>query len=134
MRPEEPPEPATIIVLDRVDDLAPVVLHDITYTCLVTDLLEHDPCTPFRYTYNTRGESVEKDVLLDESDPVWRMLRFEEMGVVIETGERGAPAPHSTRSHGCVHSTTTLAPHPTPHAQWTTACGKATCAPTRGWR
>ena len=76
-----------MLVLDRVDDLAPAVLHDITYTCLVTDLLEHDPCTPFHYTYTARGESVAKDVLLDDTDPVWRMLRFEEMGVVIETGE-----------------------------------------------
>ena len=77
-----------MIILDRVDDLAPAVLHDITYTCLVTDLLEHDPCTPFHYTYTTRGSTVAKDVLLDDTDPVWRMLRYEEMGVVIETGER----------------------------------------------
>ncbi len=80
-----PPEAATVIVVDRVDDLTPAVLHDVTYQALVTDLLDHEPATPFTYSYTKGGVRVEKDVLLDETDPVWRQLRNEEMGTVMET-------------------------------------------------
>ena len=88
-RAGEPSEPATVIVVDSVDDLAPALLHDITYSCLVTDLLSHEPCTPFRYTFRKGGEAGGRDVLLDESDPVWRLLRFEDMGTVIDTVDEG---------------------------------------------
>lgn len=89
LRPGEPSEPACVIVVDRVDDLAPAVLHDITYSCLVTDLLDHEPCTPFHYSYRKGGATIEKDVLLDDSDPVWRMLRYEDMGTVIDGVDEG---------------------------------------------
>lgn len=89
LRPGEPPEPATVIVVDRVDDIAPALLHDITYACLVTDLLDHEPCTPYRYSYRKGGNTVEKDVLLDDTDPVWRMLRYEDMGAVIDAVDEG---------------------------------------------
>lgn len=89
LRPGEPSEPATVIIVDRVDDLAPALLHDITYSCLVTDLLDHEPCTPFHYSYRKSGQVIERDVLLDDSDPVWRLLRYEDMGAVIDAVDEG---------------------------------------------
>lgn len=90
LRPGEPSEPATVIIVDRVDDLAPALLHDITYSCLVTDLLDHEPCTPFHYSYRKGGQLYEKDVLLDDaSDPVWRLLRYEDMGACIDAVDEG---------------------------------------------
>lgn len=90
LRSGEPPEPATVIVVDRVDDLAPALLHDTTYSCLVTDLLKHTPCMPFLHTYKKKtGERVEKEVLLDESDPVWRSLRYEDMQAVTDIVDEG---------------------------------------------
>jgi Sec1 family len=99
LRSGEPPEPATVIVVDRVDDLAPAVLHDITYTCLVTDLLDHEPCTPFHFRYR-RGENyIERDVLLDDNDPVWRLLRYEDMGAVIDQVDEGVRMANQRAEH-----------------------------------
>ena len=39
------PNHATLLIVDRVDDIAPALLHDISYASLVIDLLKHDPCT-----------------------------------------------------------------------------------------
>lgn len=37
--------PATLLIVDRVDDIAPALMHDLTYGSLIVDLLSHDPCT-----------------------------------------------------------------------------------------
>jgi hypothetical protein len=92
LRPGEPPEPATVFVIDRADDLAAAVLHDISYCSLVTDLLGHEPCTPFHFSFSKGGVTTERDVLLDDSDPVWRSLRYEEMGAVVEAVDNGVRA------------------------------------------
>lgn len=87
----EPPEPAVVLIVDRADDIVPALLHDITYSCLVVDLLDHIPATPFRYTYKEgRGDAAvekEKNVLLDDADPVWRLHRYEDMGTSIDSSE-----------------------------------------------
>jgi hypothetical protein len=95
----EPPEAATVIVVDRVDDLAAVLLHDVSYESLVVDLLDHVPSTPFRYSYKRGGQTVDKDVLLDESDPVWRNMRHEDMGTVIDTVDQGVREAKARESH-----------------------------------
>jgi hypothetical protein len=82
-----PTEPATVIIVDRVDDIAPAVMHDLTYSCVLTDLLDHEPNTPFHFEYTKGGVRVEKDVLLDDSDPVWRSLRYEELPAVMQATE-----------------------------------------------
>jgi hypothetical protein len=92
LRPGEPPEPAVLIVVDRVDDLAPALLHDIAYSTLTTDLLDHEPGTPFHFEYKRKKELVAKTVLLNETDPVWRNLRHEDMGTVIDAVDDGVRA------------------------------------------
>jgi hypothetical protein len=82
-----PTEPATVIIVDRVDDIVPAVMHDLTYSCVLTDLLDHEPNTPFHFEYTKGGVRVEKDVLLDDSDPVWRSLRYEELPAVMQATE-----------------------------------------------
>jgi hypothetical protein len=37
--------PSTLLIVDRVDDVAPALMHDFTYSSLVVDLLNHDPCS-----------------------------------------------------------------------------------------
>ncbi len=37
--------PATLLIVDRVDDIAPALMHDFTYSGLVVDMLNHDPCS-----------------------------------------------------------------------------------------
>jgi len=91
-RTNEPLEGATVIVVDRVDDLAPLLMHDVSYEGLVVDLLDHTPASPFHYSFKKAGTVIEKDVLLDESDPVWRHLRHEDMGAVIDTVDEGVRA------------------------------------------
>jgi len=34
-KPGEPPEPATLLVVDRLDDLAPALLHELVYSVRV---------------------------------------------------------------------------------------------------
>ena len=82
-----PTEPATVIIVDRIDDIAPAVMHDLTYSCVLTDLLDHEPNTPFHFEYTKGGMRVEKDVLLDDADPVWRSLRYEELPAVMQATE-----------------------------------------------
>lgn len=99
VRPNEgdPLEPATVIIVDRVDDLAPALLHDTGYGSLVVDLLGHEYGIPFRFAYTRKsGERVTRDVLLEESsDPVWRLLRFEDMTTVEDTLDEGVRAANS---------------------------------------
>jgi hypothetical protein len=57
--------------------------------CLVSDVLNHTPCTPFTYSFEKGGNTITKEVLLDENDPVWRNLRYEDMASVIDTVETG---------------------------------------------
>ena len=82
-----PNEPAIVLVIDRVDDLVPALLHDVTYQSLVSDLLDHEPTTPFKHTYTRNGIKITKDVMLDETDPVWRLIRNDDMGTAMESLE-----------------------------------------------
>lgn len=86
-RSGSPNESAVVLVLDRVDDLVPALLHDVTYQSLVSDLLDHEPTTPFKHTYNRNGIKITKDVMLDETDPVWRLIRNDDMGTAMEALE-----------------------------------------------
>lgn len=49
--PSVPKQRATLILVDRVDDLASVLTHSMSYAGLLHDLLEHEPYT----VCNARG-------------------------------------------------------------------------------
>jgi len=40
----------------------------------VHDLLGHDPFTLYDYEHKVGGEWVTDEVMLDEADPVWRLV------------------------------------------------------------
>jgi Sec1 family len=95
LSPGEPAEPATLIILDRMDDVASALLHDVTYSSLVVDLLHHVPTTPLLFDYKAKASassassgqpaaSKKYECLLDEADPVWRSLRYEEMASILD--------------------------------------------------
>lgn len=63
-----------IIVTRAVDPVAPVI-HEWTYNAMIHDLMELDGT---KYSYETTsaaGRKEQKDVLLEEHDPVWKELR-----------------------------------------------------------
>lgn len=92
-RASGPSDPATVLILDRIDDLAPALIHDTSYTSLLIDLLGREPCTPFDFSYSTKaGKTINKEVMLDETDPVWRNVRYDDMGTVVEAIEDGVRA------------------------------------------
>ena len=43
LQPGEPTGQATLLILDRINDLAPILMHDTTYEGLTIDLLDHTP-------------------------------------------------------------------------------------------
>lgn len=68
-------ERATLIIMDRSTDPVSPLLHEYTYQAMVHDLL---PIDNDRYMseYKTKsGEVTTKDVLLNETDPQWQILR-----------------------------------------------------------
>ena len=67
-------------------------MNDIGYASLVQDLLGHELGSPLHFKYAKKGEVVEKDVLLDDSDPVWRILQHSDMGAVIDAVNDGVRA------------------------------------------
>ena len=49
---------------------------------LVHDLLGHDPFTLYDYEHKVDGEWTTEEVMLDDSDPVWRLVGiFRKRGV-----------------------------------------------------
>jgi len=84
-------ETCDLLILDRgCDPVAPVV-HDWSYECLCHDLLRmRGSQYRYRYTANN-GKTEEKDVPLDESDPLFREFRSLHVAdVLIKVSERMA--------------------------------------------
>jgi syntaxin-binding protein 1 len=72
---------ATLLFLDRREDLAAPLLHEFTYQALVYDLLESRDNL---IRYETSGDAKPKKALLNESDPLWVQFRHSHIAVVIE--------------------------------------------------
>jgi hypothetical protein len=72
LQPEEPTEPATCLVVERLDDLGSLLSHDMTYQVAVYDMLHLDPGKPFAVGGKSEGE----DHRLDASDYVWGKARY----------------------------------------------------------
>jgi len=68
-------ERPTLLLLDRSHDPLTPLLHEFTYQAMVHDLL---PVNEDRYQYNYVGnndQQITKEVLLNDSDPLWVRLR-----------------------------------------------------------
>ena len=76
-------ETCDLLILDRAFDPVAPVVHDWSYECLCHDLLRmKGPFYRYRYTSNS-GKAEEKDVPLDESDPLFRELRSAHVADVL---------------------------------------------------
>lgn len=71
-------EAGILLVLDRLDDLAPALLHGglrgSEYLPWLVDLFDYDPSDTLEFM--TR-QGKDREMLLDDSDPVWRCIRHE---------------------------------------------------------
>ncbi|CAE7349629.1 SEC1A, partial [Symbiodinium sp. KB8] len=71
-----PTKPATLLVLDRVDDLGAVLMHDLGYQCLMGDILDWVPGIPMGVPNpDTDGMTKVHVSFDDRSDPIFRTLR-----------------------------------------------------------
>lgn len=75
----------TLLIVDRtVDPLAPL-LHEYSYQAMIHDLLPIADGERYSYRYTSnRGEELRKDVLLNETDPLWPTLRHMHIADCIE--------------------------------------------------
>eukprot|EP00996_Jenningsia_fusiforme_P003553 NODE_434_length_2255_cov_23.200816_g400_i0.p1 GENE.NODE_434_length_2255_cov_23.200816_g400_i0~~NODE_434_length_2255_cov_23.200816_g400_i0.p1 ORF type:complete len:469 (+),score=82.09 NODE_434_length_2255_cov_23.200816_g400_i0:135-1541(+) len=67
----------TLLLLDRSVDLAAPLLHEFTYQAMLYDLVRND-LRGVHYTHtfvNNGGNTVVREVLLDEYDPLWVEFR-----------------------------------------------------------
>jgi len=76
-------ESCDLLILDRGADAVSPVVHDWSYECLCRDLLRMKG-NQYRYKYTANsGKTEEKDVALDESDPLFRELRSAHLADVL---------------------------------------------------
>jgi hypothetical protein len=82
-------ERATLLLLDRTEDVAGPLLHEFTYQAMVYDLLgvaahgaRHD-LYEYEFKSSKTGGAAKKDVLLAETDAVWRQLRHSHIAEAI---------------------------------------------------
>ena len=95
---------ATLIVLDRRDDLATVLRHEFTYQALIHDTYEKDiKCgigqTSFEYSSILSSGKEIKMSLSDTLDPIWMHLRHESMVDIAITFENWKKAFRSSEAY-----------------------------------
>jgi syntaxin-binding protein 1 len=94
-------ESCDLLILDRATDAVAPIVHDWSYECLCHDLLRmKGNLYRYRYTANN-GKTEEKDVLLDESDPLFRELRSAHLAdVMTHLAERAASFTETNKAAG----------------------------------
>jgi hypothetical protein len=77
LRPKEPR--AVLLIVDRVDDLVSVLVHEFTYQAMIYDLLhENIRDNYYKYSYkNEADEEVTVEMPLDETDKIWTYIRHQ---------------------------------------------------------
>ena len=70
----------TLLIVDRIDDIVPALIHDFSYSSLIVDLLDHDPVLPYLYKYiDIKNKKKEIEIMLDERDCIYQELRHLEI-------------------------------------------------------
>lgn len=73
-----------ILVLDRSFDVLSPLMHEYTYQCMATDLLDVDDGVISYETTTNRGTKDERQAVLNENDALWAELRHSHIAKVIE--------------------------------------------------
>merc|ERR1719397_1381374 len=80
-------KPATLLILDRTQDVVAPLLHEVTYQCMINDLLECDKTSAKipdeSYRPMGKSESTES-MLVFNSDALWDKFRHENMATAIK--------------------------------------------------
>ena len=90
-------ERPTLLILDRSSDPLSPLLHEFTYQAMAQDLL---PIQEDRYRYNyvgNAGQKLSKEVLLNDTDPLWSRLRgmhIADLGTTLHTEYKQFIAEH----------------------------------------
>eukprot|EP01133_Synstelium_polycarpum_P010259 gene10259-11964_t len=75
---------STLLILDRSQDPLSPLLHEFTYQAMIYDLFKIDNDKFTFDSVNNAGVSIKKEVLLGETDYMWKGLRHKHIADVIE--------------------------------------------------
>jgi len=77
---------ATLLILDRSQDVVAPLLHEVTYQCMINDLLECDKnsATIPGETYRQGDTETTESKLVFKSDALWEKFRHENMATAIK--------------------------------------------------
>jgi len=77
---------ATLLILDRTQDVVAPLLHEVTYQCMINDLLECDKssATIPGETYRKGDTETTESKLVFNSDALWEKFRHENMAIAIK--------------------------------------------------
>mmetsp|Transcript_122692 Transcript_122692/g.346890 ORF Transcript_122692/g.346890 Transcript_122692/m.346890 type:complete len:627 (+) Transcript_122692:18-1898(+) len=73
-----------ILILDRSFDVLSPLMHEYTYQCMATDLLDVDDGVISYEATTNRGNKEERQAVLNENDALWSELRHSHIAKVIE--------------------------------------------------
>lgn len=75
----------TLLVLDRTVDCVAPVIHEYSYQAMINDLLPVVDGERYTYKYESNaGQELDKEVLLNETDPLWPTLRHMHIAECVE--------------------------------------------------
>eukprot|EP00668_Euglena_longa_P041600 GGOE01054770.1.p1 GENE.GGOE01054770.1~~GGOE01054770.1.p1 ORF type:complete len:609 (+),score=216.48 GGOE01054770.1:92-1918(+) len=79
------PNRAVLIILDRSVDCAAPLLHEFTYQAMLYDLVTNGlKDTKYLHSFvNSAGKTIEKEVTLDDNDPLWTEFRHRHISEVL---------------------------------------------------
>jgi len=74
-----------LIIIDRSFDPVSPLVHELTYQAMAQDLLDIDNDVMRYETTNERGQTTQKEVILDENDALWNEFRHNHIADCMRT-------------------------------------------------